>query len=185
MHPPYSLLRLVGAPWPQAWIFGQPGPSPARSSAEMAGSPRFLGDPRGRMPCSLTPVGLPTPGQYSAGVLSPLCRYQDDPNVAYLSRLLRTAFGLAVYASQAPLRDPPTQDSLPAGGQPLPGRASTCRVPMKGFRSVDDCLHRFPLSQAWPGAHRQAPYWGLRSLRRLVEVQLCRLDVHENIGHPA
>jgi hypothetical protein len=74
------------------------------------------------MPCSLTPVGLPAPGQYGAGVLSPLTQYQDDPHDTFLSRLYRTAFGLAVYASQAPLRDWPTQDSLPAGGQPLPGR---------------------------------------------------------------
>ncbi len=50
-----------------------------------------------------------------------------------LSRLIHTAFGLAVYASQAPSRDRPTQDSLPAGGQPLPGRAFTCRVPSEKF----------------------------------------------------
>jgi hypothetical protein len=68
---PVRSCGLWAPPWPQAWIFGLPGPSPARSSAEIAGSPRFLGDPGGRMPCSLTPVGLPTPGQYSAGVLSP------------------------------------------------------------------------------------------------------------------
>ena len=74
------------------------------------------------MPCSLTPVGLLTPGPYSAGVLSPLWHYQDNPDDMCLSWLYRTAFGLAVYASQAPLRDWPTQDSLPAGGQPLPGR---------------------------------------------------------------
>jgi hypothetical protein len=47
---------------------------------------------------------------------------------------------LAVYASQAPLRDKPTQDSLPAGGQPLPGRILTCRVPFE----------RFPLCQLLP-----------------------------------
>jgi len=112
------------------------------------------------MPCSLTPVGLLAPGQYSAGVLSPLWRYQNDPDDTCLSRLYHTAFGLAVYASQAPLRDAPTQDSLPAGGQPLPGRIWTCRVPMKGFRSVDNgCLPRFLLSQASPGAHRQVPSW--------------------------
>ena len=75
------------------------------------------------MPCSLTPVELLAPGPYGAGVLSPLYRYQDNPDDTFLSRLNHTAFGLAVYASQAPLRDhSPTQDSLPAGGQPLPGR---------------------------------------------------------------
>ena len=95
--------------------------------------PGSWGDPGGRMPCSLTPVGLLAPGRYGAGVLSPLYRYQNDPNDTYLSRLHRTAFGLAVYASQAPLRDKPTQDSLPAGGQPLPGRIHTCRVPYERF----------------------------------------------------
>ena len=29
--------------------------------------------------------------------------------------------------------------------------------PPRGFRSGDDCLHRFPLSQAYPGAQRLAP----------------------------
>jgi hypothetical protein len=28
---------------------------------------------------------------------------------------------------------------------------------MKGFRSVDPCLHRFPLPQALPGAQRLSP----------------------------
>ena len=60
--------------------------------------------------------------------------YRDDPNDTYLSRLHHAAFGLAVYASQAPLRDWPTQDSLPAGGQPLPGRTHTCRAPSERFR---------------------------------------------------
>lgn len=43
------------------------------------------------------------------------------------------AFGLAVYASQCALPRP-TQDSLPAAGQALPGGLSTRKVQMKGFR---------------------------------------------------
>jgi hypothetical protein len=68
-----------------------------------------------------------------------------------LSRLYHTASDLAVYASQAPLRDKPTQDSLPAGGQPLPGRTLTCRVPSERFplcRLLPTSLPPFP-GLAW------------------------------------
>lgn len=50
-----------------------------------------------------------------------------------LSTLNSMAFGLAVYASQCRLPRP-TQNSLPVAGQALPGRLSTRKVPMKGFR---------------------------------------------------
>src|SRR5215831_1531573 len=50
-----------------------------------------------------------------------------------LSALNSMAFGLAVYASQCGLPRP-TQDSLPAAGQALPGGLSTRRVPTEGFR---------------------------------------------------
>ena len=50
-----------------------------------------------------------------------------------LSTLNSMAFGLAVYASQCGLPRP-TQNSLPAAGQALPGGLSTRKVPMKGFR---------------------------------------------------
>src|SRR3712207_904580 len=56
--PPEFALAAWGRPRPQAWVFGLPEPSPALSSAEMTGAPRFLEGPSGRMPCSLTPVGL-------------------------------------------------------------------------------------------------------------------------------
>jgi hypothetical protein len=52
-----------------------------------------------------------------------------------LSTLNSMAFGLAVYASQCGLPRP-TQNSLPAAGQALPGRLSTRKVPLKGFRSA-------------------------------------------------
>ena len=61
-----------------------------------------------------------------------------------LSTLNSMAFGLAVYASQCGLPRP-TQNSLPAAGQALPGGLSTHKVPMKGFRSVS--LHFFLPSQ--------------------------------------
>jgi hypothetical protein len=49
-----------------------------------------------------------------------------------LSTLHSMAFGLTVYASQCGLPRP-TQDSLPAAGQALPGGLSTRKVPLKGF----------------------------------------------------
>jgi len=61
-----------------------------------------------------------------------------------LSTLNSMAFGLAVYASQCGLPRP-TQNSLPAAGQALPGGLSTHKVPMKGFRSAS--LHLFLPSQ--------------------------------------
>ena len=53
------------------------------------------------------------------------------------------AFGLAVYASPRSL-PPPTQDSLPAAGQALPGGLSTRRVPLKGFRAASYISSSFP-----------------------------------------
>jgi hypothetical protein len=49
-----------------------------------------------------------------------------------LSTLNSMAFRLAVSASQCGLPRP-TQDSLPAAGQALPGGLSTRKVPLKGF----------------------------------------------------
>ena len=62
-----------------------------------------------------------------------------------LSKLNSMAFGLAVYASPG-LLPHPTQNSLPAAGQALPGGLSTRRVPTKGFKAVS--LHLILPSQA-------------------------------------
>jgi hypothetical protein len=53
----------------------------------------------------MTPVEFLTPGQYSAGMLSPLDHYNDDLDDKCLSELDHTAFPLAVYASQRPSPD--------------------------------------------------------------------------------
>jgi hypothetical protein len=54
-----------------------------------------------------------------------------------LSTLNSMAFGLTVYASPSSL-PPPAQDSLPAAGQALPDGLSTRKVPMKGFKVVQN-----------------------------------------------
>src|SRR5215210_2357515 len=111
---------------------GDPVPAPDMS-VETAGSPRFPGTPRVPWPCSPTPAGPDTPGPLRRAGAAPAFDKskgsRDD-----LSRLNRTAWALAVYASQWE-SPPPTQDSLPAAGQALPGGIrATRRVPLKGFR---------------------------------------------------
>ena len=44
-----------------------------------------------------------------------------------------------------------------SGSGPLATGFAPAGSHLKGFRSVSYCLHRFPLSQAWPGAQSQAP----------------------------
>ena len=68
-----------------------------------------------------------------------------------LSRLITTACTLAVYASQLGLPHYTTQDSLPVGGQPLPGRIRTYWVYDEGFQALSIAYPFLP-SQAWPGA---------------------------------
>ena len=71
VRPPAFALAGCGCPQPQAWVFGQPGPSPALSWAEMTGSPVSWRNPGSRMPCSLTPVGLAGRTVRLEGVFSP------------------------------------------------------------------------------------------------------------------
>ncbi len=47
------------------------------------------------------------------------------------------AFGLAVYASQCGLLHP-TQDLLPVAGQALPDGLLTRKIPLKGFKVVQN-----------------------------------------------
>lgn len=99
------------------------------------------------MPCSLTPVGLLAPGPYSAGVLSPLWHYQDNPDDMCLSWLYRTAFGLAVYASQAPLREHHPRKTRFRLVANLCWAGFTCRVPYERFplcRLTSTLLPPFP-----------------------------------------
>jgi hypothetical protein len=102
-------------------------------SVEMAGSPRFLGNPSVPMPCSQTPVGPRTPGHYGASTWPPLSERRRLLTRCTFSGLNRTALGLAVYASS--WRSPDTtQDSLPAARPSLAGREFvTRRVATKGF----------------------------------------------------
>jgi len=136
VRPPRLLPRLGGAPWPQAWISSSAGTQPASSSAEMTGPPRFLGrsswtcavlfDPARapvawpmRRPECCRPVSLPGRPQKKQFFRGSFARPQPS-----LSTLRRRPYGL------------PTQDSLAAGGLPLPRRFRTCRI---SFERVPLC----------------------------------------------
>lgn len=105
----------------------------------------------------LTPVGLLAPGQYGAGVLPPHTLTGTTPTTrTFRGSITRPSASLS------------TLRRRPYGIRPRKTRfrlvASLCRAgftpagsPTRGFRSVDDSLHRFPLSQASPGAPRVAP----------------------------
>jgi len=87
------------------------------------------------MPCSLTPAEPSRQAIAASGCCRP-CHYGDDlsekvhfeaPSHGLRPRCLRFAGALAV---------PPTQDSLLAGGQPLPGGPHTRRVPSGKFPAL-------------------------------------------------
>ena len=89
---------------------------------ETTGSPRFLGNPDDHCPCSSTPVGPIARCEpiVSATDAAPAYVHGEGSELLSFSGLNRTAFDLAVYASQ--WQSPaPTQDSLLAAGPALPG----------------------------------------------------------------
>jgi len=111
---------------PRTWAadqpgVGKPGLQPA-VTIETARSPKFPWNPFDHSPCSPTPA---RPGS-SSGPRSrlpdaaPASDNDEGSPRGLISGLNRTAFDLAVYASQR--RSPATtQDSLPAAGPALPG----------------------------------------------------------------
>ncbi|MEA2559533.1 MAG: hypothetical protein QOH06_1037 [Acidobacteriota bacterium] len=151
---PDSLLRPEDALGRKPGSLVSRGPSPALLRRRWQDLPGSWSDPGSRMPCSLTPVGLLAPGHCGAGVLSPLSETWTTPT----TRAFRGSF----------TRPPTSLSTLrrrPRGISPRKTRfrlvANLCRAgfspagsQLKGFRSVDNCLHRFPLSQAYPGALR-------------------------------
>src|SRR3954466_14621493 len=80
-----------------------------------------------------------------------------------------------------------TQDSLPVGGQSLPGRVLTYRVHYEGFPFLSIAFS-FPPSQAWPGARHKA--WGFNprkaGVRGFMSPEGATADQHseENCRRP-
>ena len=121
-----------------------PVPMPERYAGRQAGPPRFPDNP-----LSLCPVLRPRQDRTRQAIAT--CRHgpryvhgEGSHESIQLSRLNRTALGLAVYASSGALPRK-TQNSLPAAGQALPD----------GY--PQGCAERFLtvvvlLSRAYPGA---------------------------------
>jgi hypothetical protein len=101
------------------------------------------------MPCSPTPAGPTTPCPDGGPMLPPLCQRRRLRRVV-LSRLNRTAWALAVYASSGGL---PAQDARLASGCWL-GFTGWDWLPTESRRKVSELysLHLLLLSQASLGA---------------------------------
>ena len=158
-------------PWARG--VGVPVPEPDMS-VETDGAPRFLGTPRVPWPCSSTPAGSVTPGHRGVPTRSPRADKSEDSHDD-LSRLNRTAWALAVYASQG--GSPLHHARLASGCWPSSaGRDSfTRRVPMKGFR----VRVLFLLSQAsWRNVCLPSRHFAVR------REQTCKYDPAQKITRP-
>ena len=132
-HPPLS-PRFVAFAWryhpcvlfapsgrdAQPWArgVGIPVPEPDMS-VETDGSPKFLGTPRVPWPCSSTPVGSVTPGQYGVPTRSPRLTRARTPTRSFRGSIAWPGHWLSTLRREG--RPSTTQDSLPAAGQALPG----------------------------------------------------------------
>ena len=128
------------------------GARAALVTVETTRSPRFLG----RSQCVRAPLSDPagplTPGQFRASDAA--CRSEDYVGSGWTTSrgsITRPARPLCTLRSRGHPRT--TQHSVPAGGQPLPGRVSTCQICTGRFQTcAHPLLHVIPLPQASPGA---------------------------------
>lgn len=100
-------LTASGRPWPRAWIFGKPEPSPASSSAEAIGPPRFLGEPSWVYAVLSDPGRAPhaRPLRHGSAVAPQFNKDDPDDVIAFVApshglnpRCLRFAGALTEYA---------------------------------------------------------------------------------------
>src|SRR5208337_2570573 len=139
---------------------------------ETAGSPKFLGNPRDHSPCSPTPVG---PGRLSRPWVSCLARpprlTRTRAHHEEISGLNRTAFDLAVYASQGWL---PTHHARLASGY-WSGSTGRDWLPagfhLKGFKLTTILLSRAFLAR---GRFCSSNRSRLRSRSRRQRLLRCR-----------
>ena len=119
------------------------------SSVEKTRPPRFLDNPCVHAPLS-DPGGPPAPGHYRTGDGVFRTVHHVDSAMILISGLNHAACTLPVYASR-PRSPQDAQHSVPAGGQPWPGRTLACGVAQKvSVMSIP--LHGILLHQALPGA---------------------------------
>ena len=133
-----------------AWTFGHPEPN-RDSFAEISGFSQVPG----RTPSCTCPGRIPRGTLHarpsSAQRMLPSAHPTTSAPLFSLSRLVTTACTLAVYASWRGPLPSATQDSLPVGGQPLPGRIRTYQVHYEGFPFLSIAFSFLP-SLAYPGA---------------------------------
>lgn len=128
---------------------------------EGIGPPRFLGNPKVCMPCSSTPAGWTMPGLYGMSMQPSAVLKASAPAMrSFRGSITRPTHALSTLRSVGCPRT--TQDSLPAGGQPLPGGID---YPTGFLRTISRRLPlpSLPSAQASPGAPRPDPdSWFLR-----------------------
>jgi hypothetical protein len=136
-----------------------------RSSACSGGDDRASQVPEGpplhTCAGSRDPGGAEPPGHGDGSVLPSAALRASASTISAISGLDSRAHVLAVYASQAGLAPTPTQDSLPAGGQPLPGGGQN---PARSQMKFQPHLHGFLLIQAF--ATQATRSWAASVVRR-------------------
>ena len=126
---------------------GPPGISPRRAQGFIPGS---WASPLVCMPWADTPEDPRRQATTAPRMLPSVHPTTSAPRTCSLSRLITTAYTLAVYASQVGL--PRFHARLAPGGWPaLPGRIRTYWARNEGFQVLSTAFSFLP-SQAWPGA---------------------------------
>lgn len=120
---------------------------------EHHGPPRFLGNPNVYMPCSSTPARWLVPGLFSTTVQPSAVSKSSALAVrSFRGSITRPAHSLSTLRNAGyPFI---TQDSLPVGGQPLPGGISTHWVPHAISEQLPVAHSKRP---GFPGAPRPDP----------------------------
>jgi hypothetical protein len=146
-----------------AWTLDLPGPS-RDSTTETSGFSQVPGwTPMCACPGLVPRRTLDARPDTAPRMLPSAHPKTSAPRSSRLSRLITTAYTLAVYASQVGL--PRFHARLASGGwPPLPGRVGTYWVHDEGFQ-VLSIAYTFLPSQAWPGARGVSTVEGLRSAR--------------------
>jgi hypothetical protein len=125
---------------------GGPGPFLRRRprrllTTETRRPPRFLAAPHACMPRASPPAGPLIPGHTGKRYCLPCGKLRRLPRrISFRGSITRPIGSLCTLRSRGRPRS--TQHSVPAGGQPLPGRVTTCRVRSEGFCLC--FLHRHP-----------------------------------------
>ena len=119
----------------EAWgVFGC-GTSHGRLWVETTGSPTFLGNPNVPLPCSSTPVGSKTPGQYGVSTRPPRRIRRRRPTIhTFRGSMTRLQHSLSTLRRTG--HPATTQDSLPAAGQALPGGVGYPQGSIERFQSL-------------------------------------------------